>query len=142
MAVVSVAALSLNAQERPKITGISHLAVYTSDPAATDHYYREVIGAAKEAGPRESAGRAVCLQRDAVYRGTAAAAECGRKPLDHAAFNTVNAEGMRKYLAAKGWKTPDKVTKGSDGSRWFAVLDPEGQQDRVCAAAGECQGSG
>ena len=35
---------------------------------------------------------------------------------------------MRKYLAAKGWKTPDKVMKGSDGSRWFTVLDPEGNK--------------
>ena len=39
-----------------------------------------------------------------------------------------NAEGMRKYLAAKSWKTPAKVEKGSDGSRWFAVLDPEGNK--------------
>jgi catechol 2,3-dioxygenase-like lactoylglutathione lyase family enzyme len=35
---------------------------------------------------------------------------------------------MRKYLAAKGWKTPAAVTKGSDGSVWFAVLDPEGNK--------------
>ena len=35
---------------------------------------------------------------------------------------------MRKYLAAKGWKTPDHVQRGSDGSRWFQVLDPEGNK--------------
>ena len=35
---------------------------------------------------------------------------------------------VRKYLAAKGWKTPAKVTKGSDGSFWFEVLDPEGNK--------------
>jgi catechol 2,3-dioxygenase-like lactoylglutathione lyase family enzyme len=35
---------------------------------------------------------------------------------------------MRKYLAAKAWKTPAKVEKGSDGSRWFTVLDPEGNK--------------
>ncbi len=55
-------------------------------------------------------------------------ANAGINRMDHAAFNTVNAEGMRKYLAAKGWKTPAAVTKGSDGSRWFAVLDPEGNK--------------
>ena len=36
---------------RPKITGISHLAVYTSDAAATDHFYRELMGAAKLPDP-------------------------------------------------------------------------------------------
>ena len=41
---------------RPKITGISHLAVYTSDPAATDHYYREIIGAAKLPYPENPKG--------------------------------------------------------------------------------------
>jgi catechol 2,3-dioxygenase-like lactoylglutathione lyase family enzyme len=40
----------------------------------------------------------------------------------------VSAEGMRKYLAANGWKTPGAVTKGLDGSKWFAVLDPEGNK--------------
>ena len=43
--VALVAAFTLTAAAqttppRPKILGISHLAVYTSDAAATDHYYR------------------------------------------------------------------------------------------------------
>ena len=52
----------------------------------------------------------------------------GINRLDHTAYNTSSAEGMRKYLAAKGWKTPEKVMHGSDGSRWFEVLDPEGNK--------------
>ena len=36
---------------RPKITGISHLAVYTSDAKAADHYYHELMGAAKLPDP-------------------------------------------------------------------------------------------
>ena len=50
--------------------------------------------------------------------------------LDHIAFNTDNADGMRKYLVAKGWKTPASVERGKDGSRWFDVLDPEGNRVR------------
>jgi hypothetical protein len=56
MAGLVVACVALTAQERPKITGISHLAVYTSDPAATDHYYRVIIGAAKETDPENPQG--------------------------------------------------------------------------------------
>ena len=41
---------------RPKITGISHLAVYTSNPAAAEHYYREIVGAAKVADPENPQG--------------------------------------------------------------------------------------
>jgi catechol 2,3-dioxygenase-like lactoylglutathione lyase family enzyme len=52
----------------------------------------------------------------------------GINRLDHIAFTTSSAEGMRLYLAAKGWKTPDGVEKGTDGSRWFTVRDPEGNR--------------
>ena len=52
----------------------------------------------------------------------------GIERLDHTAWNTESAEGMLKYLKAKGWKTPAHVERGSDGSRWFEVLDPEGNK--------------
>jgi len=61
-----------------------------------------------------------------VGGGAAAAAGVGINRLDHTAWTTESAEGLRKYLAAKGWKTPAAVKKGADGSRWFSVLDPEG----------------
>jgi catechol 2,3-dioxygenase-like lactoylglutathione lyase family enzyme len=52
----------------------------------------------------------------------------GINRLDHVAFNTDDAEGLRKYLVSKAWKTPAKVTKGTDGNRWFSVSDPEGNE--------------
>jgi len=30
---------------RPRITGISHIAVYTSNPEATEHFYVDIVGA-------------------------------------------------------------------------------------------------
>jgi catechol 2,3-dioxygenase-like lactoylglutathione lyase family enzyme len=35
---------------------------------------------------------------------------------------------MRVYLAASGWKTPQNVIRGFDGTLWFWVLDPEGNK--------------
>jgi catechol 2,3-dioxygenase-like lactoylglutathione lyase family enzyme len=128
MAVLGVAGIALNAQERPKITGISHLAVYTSNAAATDRYYRVVLGAAKEADPENPAGVKYAFSATQYIEVLPLPSNAGINRMDHAAFNTVSAEGMRKYLAAKGWKTPVGVTKGSDGSQWFAVLDPEGNK--------------
>ena len=124
----SFATIALTAQERPKITGISHLAVYTSDAAATDHYYRVIIGAAKEADPENSKGVKYAFSATQYVEVLPLPPNAGVNRMDHAALNTVDAEGMRKYLAAKGWETPPSVMKGSDGSRWFVVLDPEGNK--------------
>jgi catechol 2,3-dioxygenase-like lactoylglutathione lyase family enzyme len=128
IAVLGVASVAMNAQERPKITGISHLAVYTSDATATDHYYRVILGAGKARDPENSSGVRYYFSADQFVEVLPLPPNSGINRMDHAAFNTVNAEGMRKYLAAKGWKTPASVTKGSDGSQWFSVLDPEGNK--------------
>jgi catechol 2,3-dioxygenase-like lactoylglutathione lyase family enzyme len=113
---------------RPKITGISHLAVYASDPAATDHYYREIIGADKLPDPENPKGVRYAINATQFIEVLPLPHGQGINRLDHSAYNTDDAEGMRKYLAAKGWKTPAKVEKGADGSRWFTVLDPEGNK--------------
>jgi len=113
---------------RPKITGISHLAVYTSDPAATDHYYREIIGAAKLPDPENPKGVRYAFNAMQFVEVLPLPPGQGINRLDHSAYNTSDAEAMRKYLSAKAWKTPAKVEKGADGSRWFTVLDPEGNK--------------
>jgi catechol 2,3-dioxygenase-like lactoylglutathione lyase family enzyme len=113
---------------RPKITGVSHLAVYSSDATATDHYYREVLGAAKLPDPENPQGVRYAFNATQFVEVLPLPPNSGINRLDHTAYNTENAEGLRKYLAAKGWKTPTSVTKRSDGSRSFTVLDPEGNK--------------
>lgn len=116
------------APARPKITGISHLAVYTSDPAATDHYYRAIVGAVKLPDPENPRGVRYAVSSTQFIEVLPLPAGAGISRLDHSAWNTTSAEGMRRYLAAKGWKVPAGVEKGSDGSRWFTVNDPEGNK--------------
>ena len=130
LAAASILALTvaIAAQTRPGITGISHLAVYTSDPAATDHFYREIIGAARETDPENAQGVRYAINATQFIEVLPLPPGAGINRLDHTAYNTDNAEGMRKYLAARSWKTPARVETGADGSRWFAVLDPEGNK--------------
>jgi catechol 2,3-dioxygenase-like lactoylglutathione lyase family enzyme len=128
LTTLSFATIALTAQERPKITGISHLAVYTSDPAATDHYYREIVGTRKEADPENPLGVKYAFSETQYVEVLPLPPNAGVNRMDHSAFNTTNAEAMRKYLGAKGWKTPASVTRGADGSRWFEVRDPEGNR--------------
>jgi len=116
------------ALERPKITGLSHLAVYTSNPEGTDHFYREVIGAVKLSDPENPQGARYALSDTQFIEVLPLPAGAGINRLDHSAWNTDNADQLRRYLAANNWKTPDHVEKGSDGSRWFEVLDPEGNK--------------
>jgi catechol 2,3-dioxygenase-like lactoylglutathione lyase family enzyme len=128
VAALIFAAAGQAAPPRPAITGISHLAVYTSDAAATDTYYRTVVGAAKLPDPENPQGVRYALSATQYIEVLPLPAGASVERLDHTAWITASAEGMRKYLAAKGWKTPAKVEKGADGSRWFAVLDPEGNK--------------
>lgn len=126
--VIAAAAWTQRSAERPKITGVSHLAVYTSDPAATEHFYTVTLGAAKMADPENPKGVRYVISPTQFVEVLPLPANAGKQRMDHAALNTVDAEGMRKYLAAKGWQVPTGVTRGSDGSRWFFVEDPEGNK--------------
>ncbi len=112
-------------QTRPKITGISHLAVYASDMSATDHYYTASIGAVKMPDPENPKGARYMVNATQFVEVLPLPAGVGINRLDHTAFKTDSAEGLRKYLAAKGWKTPAKVTSYPDGSKAFRVNDPE-----------------
>ena len=124
----AAAAVAQTGPGRPKITGISHIAVYTTDAAATDHFYTAVLGAVKEPDPENRQGARYALSATQFVEVLPLPAGAGINRLDHTAWNTTNVEAMRRYLAAKGWKTPESVEHGSDGSRWFEVLDPEGNK--------------
>lgn len=116
-------------QERPKITSISHLSVYTSDPAKAEHFYVHDMGALKGADPQNPAGVRYYfnpIQFVEVLPLPQGPASINR--LDHAGYNTVNAEGLRKYLESHGVAVPSTVTKASDGSQYFEVKDPEGNR--------------
>ena len=141
-----VCACVAHAQEaRPKITGISHIAVYTSDPVAADHFYMDELGASKTADKANPQG--------AIYRLGATTqfveilplpAQHGITRLDHVAFVTDDAAALRRYLIAKGVKDATEIAPGADGSPSFFVKDPEGnkiemvQPEGVVTFAGLC----
>ena len=132
--VLSTVTLAATAQmpdtplRRPKITGISHLAVYTSNPAATDHFYREVVGAVKKADPENPKGIRYMLSATQFIEVLPLPPDAGINRLDHTAWNTADAQALRRWLAGKSYKVPDPVAHGADGSLWFAVNDPEGNK--------------
>ena len=112
---------------RPPLTSVSHLAVYAADPAKSEAFYVHDLGAVKMPDPENPAGaRYYFSPTQFVEVLPIPAGYASMNRLDHAAFNTVDAEAMRVYLKSKGVKVPARVESASDGSRWFDVADPEG----------------
>jgi len=118
-------------QERPKVTSISHLGVYTTDPAKAESFYVHDLGAVKRTDPENPTGARYyfsAAQFVEVLPLPASPGPASVVRLDHAGFNTSDAEAMRKYLQAHGVEVPSAVTKASDGSQYFEVKDPEGNK--------------
>jgi catechol 2,3-dioxygenase-like lactoylglutathione lyase family enzyme len=115
---------------RPQITGISHIAIYTSDPAATERFYTVTVGALKLPDPENPNGVIYMVGDKQWVEVLPKPADAGINRLDHVAFTIgwPGVETLRKFLKAKGWAVPDKVTKGTNNTIRFDVLDPEGNK--------------
>ena len=130
-AVTAIAILASTsfAQERPKITSVSHLSVYSADASKTERFYVHDLGAFKAPDPQNSAGTRYYfnpIQFVEVLPLPPGPPSVNR--FDHAGYNVADAEAMRRYLAAHKVTVPSEVKKGSDGSRYFEVKDPEGNR--------------
>ncbi len=119
-------ALPLAAQQRPAIDGISHIAVYARDMAAAQRYYEHDMGLKKAADPENSAGTRYYVNATQFVEVLPLPAQAGITRLDHLAYKTVNAAGLRSYLAAKHVEVPATIQALNDGSKTFSVKDPEG----------------
>jgi catechol 2,3-dioxygenase-like lactoylglutathione lyase family enzyme len=117
--------------DQPVILGIGHMAIYVSDLEKARGFYRDFLGFGEAFSlprPDGTARIAFIKVNDEQYIELFAeppkATAKGR--LNHVAFYTSDAEGLRLALAARGVKVPPKVGKGKIGNHQFGVVDPEG----------------
>ncbi len=115
---------------RPKIYGISHVAVYASNPAATDHFLTGLLGMRQNTHWKA---------QYRINRTQGVEVETMPNPapanlIAHIAFLTNDCEAMRKYLAAHGVKVPDHVDS-SGSTHWFGFHDPSGNPFEFVQAA-------
>jgi catechol 2,3-dioxygenase-like lactoylglutathione lyase family enzyme len=114
---------------RPAISGISHMAVYTTNVQAADTFYAHDLGATKRPDPEDPAGvRYYFSPVQFVEVLPLPAGDRSNSRLAHVGWVTASAEGMRSYLLARGIKVTDSLHSGSDHSVWFSVKDPEGNE--------------
>jgi len=111
---------------RPAITGISHLSAYTADMDKTEKFYVHDLGAYKAPDPENAQGvRFYFSPTQFVEILPLPQGYTSINRLDHVAFVTADADGLRRYLGAHGVTVPSSVESGSDGSKYFTVKDPE-----------------
>ncbi len=121
---------------RPRITGISHMAVYASDAAGSEHFYKDVLGALKGTDPESSSGARYYFSATQFVEVLPLPADHGISRMDHVAWNTDDVNAMHSYLSGKQTPGITAVQTGSDGSRWFEVKDPEGNRVQFVQASG------
>jgi catechol 2,3-dioxygenase-like lactoylglutathione lyase family enzyme len=121
-------ALPCAAQTRPPILGISHIALYSSHPDQSEHFYVHDLGLKKGADPEHANGVRYYVNQEQFIEVLPLPPNEGVNRLDCIAYLTSNAEEMRRYLSAHGVAVPETVEHGQDGSAWFQVKDPEGNK--------------
>ncbi|HEX5185158.1 MAG TPA: VOC family protein [Allosphingosinicella sp.] len=113
---------------RPAITGISHLAIYSADLAASDHFYGFILGGRKAPDPEDAKGVRYYFSPVQFVELLPLPPGQGQSRLAHAAYNTVDAARLRTWLGAHGTGPLSDLHRAPDGSLWFDAHDPEGNQ--------------
>jgi catechol 2,3-dioxygenase-like lactoylglutathione lyase family enzyme len=118
-----------DAPKRPRVLGISHMAVFVSDLDKAREFYEDLLGYAEPFNLKRDDGSVriayVKINED-QYIELFTDKPTHEGQLNHIAFYTDSAEGMRAYLAANGVKTPESVPKGKIGNLNFTVSDADG----------------
>lgn len=124
--LLNLVAPALGQQKRPAITGISHMCVYSSDAAASEHFYAQILGATKGTDPQNAAGTRYYFSPTQFVEVLPLPAEHDISRMGCVAYNTSDASGLLRYLQANGVPGLSELRKAGDGSQWFETKDPEG----------------
>jgi catechol 2,3-dioxygenase-like lactoylglutathione lyase family enzyme len=114
------------AQQRPPITGISHMCVYAHDLTASDNFYGHILGATKAADPQDPAGVRYYFSPTQFVEVLPLPSDPGISRMACVAYSTTNAKDLRLYLTAHGVDHTSELHTSTDGSHWFDTKDPEG----------------
>ncbi len=124
--LLQLCSIAQTAAKRPRITGINHVAFYTTAPDGVKKLYGDELGLAS----------ASAIEAGGSFRYTIGAQWVGYSPapdakatdrMDHVAFTTDSIVGLRRYLMEQGIK-PTQIEGRADHSLAFSVIDPDGHR--------------
>jgi lactoylglutathione lyase len=114
---------------RPRILGVSHIALYVSDVAQSRAFYKDFLGYEEPWQlDREDGSLELTFIKinDRQYIELYPGLRPDQDRLHHISFYVEDAEAMRTYLGSRGVAVPDRVRIGRIGTSFFGVTDPEG----------------
>jgi catechol 2,3-dioxygenase-like lactoylglutathione lyase family enzyme len=114
---------------RPHITGIAHMAIYVHDIEKSRAFYHDLLGYDEPFhlnNPEGSLAMTFFKVNERQYIEVFPEKAAGTDRLYHISIETDDAEAMRRYLAARGVKVPDKVTVGRIKNQNFNITDFDG----------------
>ena len=115
--------------KRPRITGLSHVALYVHDVEKSRVFYKDFLGFDEPFSLKNDDGSLHLTWIKINDRQTIelfTEVEAGTDRLNHIALEVEDAVAMRDYLASRGVKVPDKVGKGKIGNLNYMIKDPDG----------------
>ena len=122
------------APARPKILGVAHIAVFVSDVEKARVFYRDLLGFDESFTlPAKDGSIDVVFMKINDRQGIELInrPNAGDGQLDHIAFYSDSADGMRGYLASRGVKVPANAEKDRTGNKSFVVVDPDGHDVEI-----------
>ncbi len=119
---------ALAQQQRPPITGISHMCVYAHDMAASDNFYGHILGATKAPDPQDPAGARYYFSPTQFIEVLPLPADQGISRMACVAYTTTDAAALRSYLAAHNVAHLSELHTSTDSAHWFDTQDPEGNK--------------
>ena len=129
LTILMAGPILLAAQPRPRIPGISHIAVLVSDVEKSRAFYKDFLGFAEPFDLKNKDG-SLALTFIKINDDQFIELFPGLKPnqdrLHQVSFFVDDAEALRAYLAAKGVRVPERVPKGRIGNSNFSIKDPDG----------------
>jgi catechol 2,3-dioxygenase-like lactoylglutathione lyase family enzyme len=131
--IASFLSTALFSQERPKVLGVAHMAVYVKDLAKTRQFYEELLGfgEAFTLPSKDKTGTRIVFIKvnDKQYFEIFNEKDRGEGQLNHISFYVDSADRAYAFFKAHGIEVigdKGQVGKGQTGNKNFNVHDPDG----------------
>jgi catechol 2,3-dioxygenase-like lactoylglutathione lyase family enzyme len=118
----------------PGIRGIAHMALYVKDLQKSRAFYKDFLGFEEPFSLKRADGTdrsAFIKVNDEQFLELIAAAPKNDGRINHIAFYTDDADGVRRSLAARGATVPGKVSTGRLGNTQWITTDPDGHHVEI-----------
>jgi catechol 2,3-dioxygenase-like lactoylglutathione lyase family enzyme len=128
-ALLSASLLSAQTPQRPKILGLSHIAIFAHDYEKSRAFYGEFLGFQEPyslKNPDGTPSMTFFKINERQYIELFPERQPDTDRLSHISLQTDDIEALRVYLASKGVKVPSTLHPGRIGNVSFNITDPAG----------------